>query len=203
MKRIFGLLPAFYATGALVVACGGSDFTTAAQSDASADGLLLDSYSPESSMSEASGPGGDSGTGVETGQAESGGGMSTDSGTEAGPSPCPAVGGGYKLAIGTSGTACPTVNTSATQCVVQSTCSLQFISKVSLDGGAGTAINGTAVLQTDGTFSGAMLVEGTGPRSGCVGSWSANSSTLTVNCGGTGSTQSCTLVLTRVGPTCG
>jgi hypothetical protein len=76
MKRLFEVLPAFCATGALVVACGGSDFTTAAESDASADGLLPDSYSPESSTSDASGPGGDSGTGVETGQADSGGGMS-------------------------------------------------------------------------------------------------------------------------------
>jgi hypothetical protein len=54
----------------------------------------------------------------------------------------------------------------------------------------------------DGSFTGAAITEGTGNRTGCTGTWNAGTSTLTVDCGGVGSSQSCIATLTRSSLTC-
>jgi hypothetical protein len=60
------------------------------------------------------------------------------------------------------------------------------------------AIVGTAMLQPDGSFSGADLQLGTVNRTGCTGTWDAPTSTLVVDCGGVGTSQSC--IVTSQGP---
>jgi hypothetical protein len=57
-------------------------------------------------------------------------------------------------------------------------------------------------LQGDGSFDGAALTEGTVDRTGCTGTWDATTSTMTVDCGGTGSSQSCVVALTQTGTKC-
>ena len=112
---------------------------------------------------------------------------------------CPNLVGGYTMVM-TVGAGCGDLNTSAPQCVQGlSACSIHF---VSAPAGATGAVNGGATLLTDGTFSNASLIFGTVQRSGCVGSWNAAANTLTATCGGTGSSQSCTVTMVRTAATC-
>ena len=57
-------------------------------------------------------------------------------------------------------------------------------------------------IKTDGTFDNAALRLGTINRTGCVGSFNEGTQTMTVTCGGTGSSQSCTITLVRSSVTC-
>jgi hypothetical protein len=45
-----------------------------------------------------------------------------------------------------------------------------------------------------------LLREGTANRTGCTGTW--NAGTMTVDCGGTNTSQSCVVDLVRVSDTC-
>jgi hypothetical protein len=116
---------------------------------------------------------------------------------------CPDVRGAYSITP-IEGQGCGSAfNASAPQCIRQgqsSACGITFDSKVS--GGGNVAINGDAALQGDGTFAGATLTEGTSARTGCTGAWVAGTSTMTVDCGGTGSSQACVLALLRTSSTC-
>jgi len=112
---------------------------------------------------------------------------------------CPAVGGLYSLTV-VDGAGCGDLNALALECVVQTTCAIQLKSRVAAAGIAG--IDGDATLQSDGTFAGAALKEGTVNRTGCTGAWDGSSSTMTVDCGGTGTSQSCEVQLTRTALTC-
>jgi hypothetical protein len=47
-----------------------------------------------------------------------------------------------------------------------------------------------------------MVKLGSTARTGCTGKWDATTSHLVVTCGGTSTTQSCTVTLTRTGLTC-
>jgi hypothetical protein len=58
-------------------------------------------------------------------------------------------------------------------------------------------VNGGTTLDPDGTFSGAILYEGTATRSPCKGTWNAGQQTMTIACGST--LDTCTVVLTRIG----
>jgi hypothetical protein len=109
--------------------------------------------------------------------------------------PCPSVAGGYTVAI--SGLGCIGVDATAPECITQSGCDITFTSKSTL----GPAINGTTTITSDGSFTNASLTEGSAMRTGCIGTWSA--SVMKVNCGGAGTTQSCTLTLTRKALVCG
>jgi hypothetical protein len=95
-----------------------------------------------------------------------------------------------------------TFNRNAPECIRQTPagCSITFVSAAV--GGAKVAINGTALLQNDGSFAGAALVEGALSRTGCGGLWDPGTSTMTVDCGGMGSTQSCVLGLHRTSSVC-
>jgi hypothetical protein len=112
-----------------------------------------------------------------------------DAGFDAGS--CPDQYGAYSVAL--SGVGCGDTAMGA-QCVTQTSCHVTFASS----GG----LNGMASLAMDGSFTGAAITEGTGTRTGCAGTWSAATSTITVDCGGVGSSQSCRAALTRTASTC-
>jgi hypothetical protein len=115
--------------------------------------------------------------------------------------PCPDVSGAYSLTI-IEGAGCGDLNASARQCIRQSkgTCDIQLSSPVS--GGSIAAINGNASIDKAGSFDSAALTEGTLNRTGCTGSWNAATSTMTVDCGGTGSSQACVVALHRTNTLC-
>jgi hypothetical protein len=92
--------------------------------------------------------------------AQSDGGATIDAG-------CPQIFGAY--AINNANGVCGDLADSAPQEIRGSVCSLQFIS-AGVDGGIG-AINGSAPLGADGTFSGETLILGTMTRMPCSGSW--------------------------------
>jgi hypothetical protein len=113
--------------------------------------------------------------------------------------PCPNVLGQYSVSI--MGQGCSDLNPSAPQCIkgTSTACTAHFVSVPATGPGA---VNGAAMLMMDGSFSGAMLLFGTQQRSGCVGTWDAATSTMTADCGGMGSSQSCIVTLTRTSLIC-
>jgi hypothetical protein len=89
---------------------------------------------------------------------------------------------------------------SAPQCIRQDQqCGITFVSQGQSNA---AGINGDPTLTNDGSFDGAALKEGTFDRTGCTGTWNALASTMTVDCGGTGSSQACVVALTRTGTRC-
>jgi hypothetical protein len=152
------------------------------------------------------GAGGSAGSGGTGGNGGTGGtdGLVPDASVdapEADAGPCPDVSGRYSNLM-TTGAGCGDINTSAPQCI-QGTSTVCFAHFSSVVPGGGTgAVNGGAMLQMDGSFSGASIILGTAQRTGCIGSWNESTSTMTANCGGTGSSQSCTVTMVRTGATC-
>jgi hypothetical protein len=111
--------------------------------------------------------------------------------------PCPDQHGAYSIVL--SGQGCGDLNASAPQCVTQNACTITFASS---SPAAGNALNGTAMPGMDGSFTGAAIMEGTGNRTGCTGTWNESASALAVDCGGSGTSQSCIATLTRTSKTC-
>jgi hypothetical protein len=111
--------------------------------------------------------------------------------------PCPDQHGEYSISL--SGQGCGDLAATAPECIMQTACGITFASNPA---SGGQALNGTASLGMDGAFTGAAITEGTSNRTGCTGTWAAATSTLTVDCGGTGSSQSCIATLTRTSKTC-
>jgi uncharacterized protein YjbI with pentapeptide repeats len=113
--------------------------------------------------------------------------------------PCPNLVGSYSLSA--TGQGCGDLNVNAPQCIldVSSSCVAEFRSTAA---GQLGAIVGTAMLQPDGSFSGADLQLGTVNRTGCTGTWDTSTSTLVVDCGGVGTSQSCIVTLTRTATSC-
>jgi hypothetical protein len=112
---------------------------------------------------------------------------------------CPNIGGAYTVVL-VDAAGCGDLSASAQQCIQQDAqgCAISFVSM----GSSNTAaINGNATLQGR-SFMGAQLKEGTADRSGCTGVWDGVTSTLTVDCGGAGTTQSCVVSLRRTGARC-
>ena len=118
-----------------------------------------------------------------------------DAGFDAGP--CPDEHGAFSVVA--SGQGCGDLNASAAQCVTQAACAITFVSNPP---GGGKALDGTASLGMDGSFTGAAITEGTGNRTGCVGMWNQATATVTVDCGGVGSSQSCRATLARTASMC-
>jgi hypothetical protein len=112
---------------------------------------------------------------------------------------CPNVAGAYAVAI-VDAIGCGDLSITAPQCIQQNSqaCAITFVSQDSTNT---AAINGDATLQ-DRTFGGAQLKEGTVDRSGCTGVWDPTTSTLTVDCGGVGTAQSCVVSLRRTAAHC-
>jgi hypothetical protein len=114
---------------------------------------------------------------------------------------CPDVRGAYSLTL-VEATGCGDLNVAAPQCIRQAitaSCDILFVSQPKT---GIPAINGDPTLQADGSFTGGALKEGTVNRAACTGTWDASTSTMTVDCGGTGSSQACVVALQRTGPTC-
>jgi hypothetical protein len=112
--------------------------------------------------------------------------------------PCPDELGSYTVAL--TGAGCGNLTAGAPQCIQAGAAVCQV--KLSSQGAAGSALNGTVDLDMTGNFSGGAVTEGTGNRTGCTGTWNALTSQLTVDCGGVGSSQSCIATLTRTSDTC-
>lgn len=153
-----------------------------------------------------SGSGASSGmaSGASTGNSASGNATGSPSGSTSGAasgSPqCPSLGGGYRMAAVDARGCGNTLSPTSPECIRQVGCSAAI--SFPLVAGAKPGIRGDATLQSDGSFVGAAITEGTLPRTGCTGTWDAATSTLTVDCGGKGTTQSCVLSLTRIAATC-
>ncbi len=171
----------FWATslGALALACGGSDNTTVNGPDSS---TTNDAQNPNDSS------GGD--TSVSDGAV-------ADTSTPVDSGACPDEHGFYTVMI--SGQGCGDLNAKAPQCIAQQVCKINMSSQVP-NGPA--ALNGMADLMMDGSFMMAAIKEGTVNRTGCVGAWDSNANTLTVDCGGVMTSQSCRAVLTRTSFKC-
>jgi hypothetical protein len=195
---------AFYLAAGVVLcaACGGSDFATStAGDDAGTDGA---SNVGAGDSSVADGPRAEAGGGPDSGGAADGPLDAIPTDGQAGDAPaaldgpasaCPDVAGSYGIVVVEAG-GCAGLDATAQECVRQSQgCGIEFRSSVS--GGGPAAIDGTATVTAAGSVSGATLMEGNSQRSGCTGTWSAATSTMTVDCGGTGSSQSCLVTLTR------
>jgi hypothetical protein len=184
--------------GIVAIGCSGSDATVAGPDDAASDS------STDASLDSSGG--GDARSGTDTGGADQDAGLGGDSnpqGTDAAEAgggdagPCPDEHGAYSVAL--AGAGCGDLAASAPQCIQQNTCTITFGSS----GSGGTkALNGDATLLIDGVFTGAAIKEGSVQRTGCTGTWNATTSTLTVDCGGVGSSQSCIATLTRTSMTC-
>jgi hypothetical protein len=135
------------------------------------------------------------------------GGTKLDAGVDARPDavpdappdagPCPDEHGSYTITL--TGAGCLNLNANAPQCITQNMCTITLVSTTTT-GPAG--LNGTAMLGMDGSFSNGAIREGTANRTGCTGTWDAATSTLTVDCGGMGTTQSCIATLTQTSKTC-
>jgi hypothetical protein len=67
---------------------------------------------------------------------------------------------------------------------------------------AAKGLSGSTPIQNDGAFSNAAINEGSAPRTGCTGAWNGGTSTLVIDCGGTGTGQSCEATLTRMVAAC-
>jgi hypothetical protein len=147
------------------------------------------------------GKGGGPGKGGSAGSSDDGG-TDGDSGVDAprdadvgGDAGCPMIFGSYS--INNADGSCGNLVEDADQEIrgTASSCVIQFISDP--DGG-GAAINGTALLGADGTFSGATLTLGTMPRMACTGTWSEVDQEITVVCPAMNDT--CSIEMVRTGP---
>jgi hypothetical protein len=96
------------------------------------------------------------------------------------------------------GAGCGDTSASAPECLTQVGCTLTLAS----NGASGSGLNGSVTLDGAGNFSSGAIGEGTGNRTGCTGTWQAGTSTLVVDCGGMGSSQSCVATLTQSSLTC-
>jgi len=117
--------------------------------------------------------------------------VATDRSRDAG---CPDVLGTYEI---NNADGCGDVDENAPQEIrgAPPPCFLNFISIV--DAGTG-AINGSATLDPDGTFSGDTLTLGTNVRNNCSGSWNEMEQEITVVCGN--GMNECLIELRRTDP---
>ena len=168
-------------------AAGSSDGTTAGDTGSGADGTTPDGGSDSSFLGDSA--------------------LTLDGNDGGG---CPNVLGGYAPLVAT-GMGCGDFNSLAKQCVLPgpnsgsgsgNACLVRFNSE---QPATIPAVNGPMSgvdIKTDGTFDNAALRLGTINRTGCVGSFNEGTQTMTVTCGGTGSSQSCTIKLVRSSVTC-
>ncbi len=118
-----------------------------------------------------------------------------DTGVDAPATTCPNITGSFAMDEG--GSDCQDFNKGAKQCiraVPGVSCSVKFVSALPV---GSLGVNGNADVQPDGTFKNATLTLGSKVRTGCTGIWTEASGILVVNCGGFGTTQSCTVTMNR------
>jgi hypothetical protein len=110
---------------------------------------------------------------------------------------CPNESGLYSVAF--SGQGCGNVSNNAPICITETSCTITLATKGS---GGSNEVSGTTPILNDGSFTGAAINEGSMNRTGCVATWDNGSSTLTIDCGGTGTSQSCRATLVRTNANC-
>ena len=140
------------------------------------------------------GDGGASGDGAAGGDGGNGDGGTRDGAIVRGDGggSCPDLGGSYSLSH--TGDGCGDLSTDVIECLQQdNACRAQ----IKVGGGGGTGLEAAVTVGSDGSFDGANVKLGSADRSGCTGTWDQGSSTLTIDCGGTGTSQSCVVTLTR------
>jgi hypothetical protein len=111
---------------------------------------------------------------------------------------CPVESGKYSIQL--SGAGCGDTSATVTECIQQTQCSIQ----IDFGGGSGKGLKSQnpVPIQSDGSFTGAAIEEGSATRTGCTATWTQSTHTLVVDCGGTNSTQSCIATLVRTSETC-
>lgn len=186
----------------VVAACGGtsSDLLGPDSSDGGAGG------DGAASGGDAGGGGGGRDGGGGGGGRDGGGGGGRDGGGGGGGSDagvCPVLDGAYTITF--TGLGCGDLSGDAPQCIQGggtsgSDCVENLLSKKK-GGGDALGVNGSISLGAGDTFTGASLTLGTIPRTGCIGTWD-QIDTLTIDCGGSGTAQSCEVVLTATGNPC-
>ncbi len=131
----------------------------------------------------------DTGTGGSTVSATSGTGVMGN---------CPDERGAYKVTD--VGAGCGAIDLTAPECITEDgvACEAVFVSTKGV--ADGRAVDGTVSLEPNGDFTGGKLTVGGVMRSGCMGTWTQSTEEMTVSCGGSMTSQSCTLFLTRTGP---
>jgi hypothetical protein len=155
--------------------------------------------------------GGASGTGLDDGGGNTDGGGDGTTQNDGGNNPdvittndggqaCPVESGMYSLSL--SGAGCGDTATSGSECIAQDQCSISMTYVGSGSSSMGLKTTSPLSLQTDGSFSGGAIQEGTSNRSGCTGTWNQQTHTVVVDCGGTNSSQSCIATLVRTSETC-
>jgi hypothetical protein len=112
---------------------------------------------------------------------------------------CPNEAGVYTVTD--FGQGCGDLDTTAPECIKPTNVACE-VALTSQQTPNGTAVNGAVDLDMSGGFMNGLVTFGSTQRSGCVGTWNASMSQLLIDCGGVGSSQSCTAVLTRTGATC-
>jgi hypothetical protein len=63
-------------------------------------------------------------------------------------------------------------------------------------------VDGIVSIDMKGGFASQDVKFGSTQRTSCTATWNGQAGTLTIDCGGTGQTQSCVVTLTRSGKTC-
>jgi hypothetical protein len=215
--------------GTVSAGCGGSSFAAAGNDNDASNADSAGGASGGGASGGGASSGGDasntdgagSSSGVTSSSGSSGGGtadasndgaatgdaVASDSGTgggeagtvdASGPN-CPNVTGSYSITLTQSG-GCGTLGITASQCIRNNGgCNYEMRSNAA--SGGNPAIAGSFTLSASGTFDNAALQEGNANRTGCTGSWNATTSTMTVDCGGTNTTQSCVVSLLRTSTT--
>ena len=187
----------FLILGAATAACGsGSSAFTSGDPSGGASGS--GGAAGNSSAGTGNGSAGTAGSGAGVGGTSAGGAGGSSAG--AGGSPmCPAP-TGYYTTIMTEGVGCGDYDSSVPVCASAGAQDCNF----SVKGDSDKSLDGSLVIQANGAFEGAMVMEGSAPRSGCVGMFAPESGILTIACGGTDTTskQFCRIKLTRTANVC-
>jgi hypothetical protein len=131
------------------------------------------------------GTGGAAGTGGSAGAGGTGG-MGGEGGAGGGMAACPDPTGNFGNPV-IAGTGCGELSTMASQRILTSATQCQFEMNSGVVGPPG--LNGLFVLDMAGTFSNTTFQVGTGTLTGCSGTWTAP--TMSVTCG------NCMVTLTR------
>jgi hypothetical protein len=176
------------AGAAIVVAQGcGSGFSAAtAMSGAGGSGTSVSTSASSSSGTTSTG-----GTGGATSSSASGTGGATG---------CPNIVGAYSVTE--DGAGCTGLDIAASECIKpgNATCEVQLVSRATT---GNRGVDGTVTLDVNGDFTNGAVSFGTTARTGCTGTWQPGSPPrLVVDCGGTGTAQSCTATLIRLPSAC-
>ena len=112
-------------------------------------------------------------------------------------SPCPIATGYYKT-ITISGAGCGDLDATVPACASATTTACRY----NVESKGAKSVGGAISVQPDGSFSGAMIQEGSAKRTGCQGTVSKG--VLTIVCGGSdaSSEQYCSATLTRSALVC-